>query len=244
MKKLLEEIGKAGLVIEVVNEELKIYSDGSQIDPEFLNTIKAKKNEIIKYLIQNDIGGIYENQYENILPALTAESYAISDAQRRLWILSQFEDGSVAYNMPGSISLSQDMDIESFKRSIDSTIDRHEVLRTVFKEDESGEIRQWVKNREELGFTIDYKDFRDQNNKHEQAQSYVREDSYKAFDLEKGPLLRAGLIQLADDDYIFYFNMHHIIGDGWSMEVLSKDVFSYYEAYKENKQPELKELRI
>jgi tyrocidine synthetase-3 len=171
-------------------------------------------------------------------------SYAISNAQRRLWVLSQYEGGTVAYNISGNIYLNQDIDIECFKKAIDSTIERHEILRTVFKEDVTGEVKQWILGREDLGFKIDYKDFRKAQNKEEQIQSYIREDSYKGFDLTKGPLLRAALLQVEETEYIFYFNMHHIISDGWSMEVLRKDVFSYYEAYKEKKEPVLKELRI
>ena len=101
-------------------------------------------------------------------------SYAISDAQRRLWVLSQFEGGSVAYNMPSSIELEKNIDIENFKRAIDSTIERHEILRTVFKEDETGEIRQWVIERTDLGFKIDYKDFRKIKNKEEKVKCIHR----------------------------------------------------------------------
>ncbi|MDP1880838.1 MAG: amino acid adenylation domain-containing protein, partial [Parachlamydiaceae bacterium] len=185
-----------------------------------------------------------KEEFIQIEKVANQSSYPISDAQRRLWVLSQFEESSVAYNIPGGLALNQEIDIECFKKSIDSTIERHEILRTIFKEDETGEIRQWILNKEELGFKIDYRDYRKERNKNESVQSYMSEDSYNAFDLVKGPLLRSALLQIEDHEYFFYINMHHIIGDGWSMEVLSKDVFSYYEAYKENKQPELKELRI
>ncbi|WP_242674839.1 non-ribosomal peptide synthetase, partial [Niastella populi] len=171
-------------------------------------------------------------------------SYAISDGQRRLWVLSQFEGGSAAYNIPGSIYLNQDIDIENFRRAIDATIERHEILRTVFREDESGEMRQWILERKDLGFSIDYHDFRKEAEGKEKAEAYIAADSYRAFDLAKGPLLRAALLQVTEAEYVFYFNMHHIISDGWSMEVLSKDVFKYYEAYKAGKEPGLDELRI
>ena len=117
-----------------------------------------------------------------------------------------------------------------FEKPFDSLIDRHEILRTVFREDESGEIRQWVLEGEDLGFSIDYQDFRKESNKKEKAEAYIAADAYRAFDLAKGPLLRAALLQVEEEEYIFYFNMHHIISDGWSMEVLSKDVFKYYES--------------
>ncbi|WP_133054573.1 non-ribosomal peptide synthetase, partial [Niastella populi] len=180
-------------------------------------------------------------QIEKVIPQA---GYAISDGQRRLWILSQFEGGSAAYNIPGSIYLNQDIEIEHFKRAIDATIERHEILRTVFRVDESGEIRQWVLERKDLGFTIDYRNFSKGENKQEKAAAYISADAYRAFDLAKGPLLRAALLQVEEAEYVFYFNMHHIVSDGWSMEVLSKDVLKYYEAYKTGKEPDLDELRI
>ena len=84
------------------------------------------------------------SEFVQIEKVASHAGYPISDGQRRLWVLCQFEKSSVAYNMPASIVLEKDMDLEHFKKAIDSTIDRHEILRTVFKEDETGEIRQWV----------------------------------------------------------------------------------------------------
>jgi amino acid adenylation domain-containing protein len=184
------------------------------------------------------------SEYIQIEKVAQQESYPVSDGQRRLWVLSQFEESSIAYNMPASIALEKNIDLESFKKAIDSTIERHEILRTVFKEDETGEVRQWIIDRKDSGFRVDYKDLRKTKNKEAAVELYIREDAAKAFDLAKGPLLRASLFQMGKDQYVFYFNMHHIISDGWSMEVLSKDVLSYYEAYNENKPVALKELGI
>ncbi|WP_202704553.1 condensation domain-containing protein, partial [Flavobacterium sp. UGB4466] len=106
---------------------------------------------------------IASSKREEFVPiekAIDQASYPISDAQRRLWVLSQFEGGSSAYNIPGSTYLRGIIEIENIRRAIEATIDRHEILRTVFREEESGEIRQWILEREDLGFTIDYQDFR------------------------------------------------------------------------------------
>ncbi|WP_165760183.1 condensation domain-containing protein, partial [Niastella populi] len=180
-------------------------------------------------------------QIEKVTPQA---NYSISDGQRRVWVLSQFEGGSVAHNMPGSIYLNEDIEIENFKRAIDATIDRHEILRTVFREDESGEIRQWVLESKDLGFAVGNQDYRTAANRKEKAEAWIAADAYRAFDLSKGPLLRAALLRVDEEKYVFYFNIHHIISDGWSMEVLTRDILKYYEAYKAGKAPELKELRI
>ncbi|MFT5822225.1 MAG: amino acid adenylation domain-containing protein [Crocinitomix sp.] len=171
-------------------------------------------------------------------------SYAVSDAQRRLWVLSQFGNGSIAYHMRGSKFLNHEIDIEFFKKAIDAVIKRHEILRTVFRKDENQEIRQWVLSKDELGFEIDYKDFRGESNKEDKVQAYIAEDAYKPFDLENGPLLRASLIQVQENGYVLYHNMHHIISDGWSMEVLTSDIWAYYRAFETNLHHGLAKLEI
>lgn len=240
MKELISELKSRNIHLSVEKDELVVDFDGNELPGELISKIKDNKFLLIEYL------GKYGESFDYIEIPLVSENqnYEISSAQRRLWILSQFEEGSVAYNISNSTYLNQDIDIACFKRAIDSTIERHEILRTVFKEDESGEIRQWVLNRQDLGFKLDCRDFRKQENGEGRVKEYLAEDSHKAFDLEKGPLLRAGLLQVEDKRYAFYFNIHHIISDAWSFEVLSKDVFSYYEAYKENRDPVLNPLRI
>jgi amino acid adenylation domain-containing protein/non-ribosomal peptide synthase protein (TIGR01720 family) len=239
MKDFLSKLIEKDIHIDLVEGGLSIKFPKKGIDQTMLQYIKDRKQEIIDYLNNLKAGGFVE------IPVISLQdSYPISDAQRRLWVLSQFEGGSVAYNIPGRIYLNQDIEIGSFKRAIDATIERNEILRTVFKEDESGEIRQWVLEREELGFSIDYQDLRKEANKKAKAEAYIAADAYRAFDLAKGPLLRAALLQVEEVEYVFYFNMHHIISDGWSMEVLSKDVFKYYKAYQSGKALQLKELRI
>ncbi|WP_212003977.1 non-ribosomal peptide synthetase [Chitinophaga sp. HK235] len=170
-----------------------------------------------------------------------ADHYAISPAQSRLWILSQYEEALVSYNMPGHVVLNGMYDTTLFQRAVEAVIDRHEILRTVFVMDASGEIRQQVADREIPGFEIGYEDFRGEEDK---ARAYIAADAYRPFDLEQGPLLRAALLQVSDDRYIFYYNLHHIISDGWSMKILERDVMGYYEAFKSGVAPGLPALPI
>jgi amino acid adenylation domain-containing protein len=219
-------------------ENLRIRGDLKNLTFNEKQEIINNKTKLISFL-KNSLSRI-----QTIETVKTQPFYPISDAQRRLWILSQFEGGSAAYNIPKSSYLNESFEIENFKRAIDATLDRHEILRTVFREDESGEIRQWILERKDLGFVIDYQDYRKENDRKQKADAYIAADSYRAFDLGKGPLLRTALLQVEEKGYVFYINMHHIISDGWSMEVLSKDIIKYYEAYQAGKEPELKQLRI
>jgi len=161
----------------------------------------------------------------------TSESYAVSAGQHRLWTLCQLDGGSEVYNMPFHTVLEGDYDIDCFSKAVLAVIDRHEILRTVFKLNTEGALHQYVLPFNELVFKIGYTDFREATDSLGEAMRYMDEDAYKSFDLEAGPLFRASVLRTADDAYIFYYNMHHIISDGWSMGVISKDVLAFYESF-------------
>ncbi|GGG24223.1 hypothetical protein GCM10011344_26200 [Dokdonia pacifica] len=239
MINLINKLERKNIYISLVGDKLELSYD-DEIDNEILQEIKANKEALIKFLKKYTD----TKKYEEIKAVEEQANYPLSDAQKRLWILSQFDKGSVAYNMPLDSVLDGNYDIENFKKAIDATINRHEILRTVFREDASGEIRQWVLATEELNFTIDYQDFRNEKDKKSKAAAYIQEDAVKEFDLANGPLIRASLLQTEDDQYVFYYNMHHIISDGWSMDILSRDVLAYYTSYETGTPVNLPELRI
>ncbi len=239
MKNLIEELKENNVAIALNGDHLEINFDG-QLDAELLTKLKSNKQELIALLKSYSI----ENQFSDILPLQEADHYAISNAQRRLWILGQYEDGSVAYNLPNTVELFGEYDKDIFDEAINKVVKRHEILRTIFKEDEYGEIRQWVIASEKFKFNMDFVDLRNQENGKEELFKYISQDSYKAFDLENGPLLRVSLLQLEDQHYVFYYNMHHIISDGWSMDVLINDTKSFYESLKQGVPETLPKLQI
>ena len=169
--------------------------------------------------------------------------YVVSDGQRRLWVLSQLAGGSRAYHLPGELELEGEYSVVDFERSIQKAIVRHEVLRTVFREGEGESLRQVVLAAESASmFRMSYRDF--VGVEEGEIRSYVIEESGREFDLSAGPLLRAGLIRLGGGRYIFHYTLHHIISDGWSMELLGKEVLEYYEGYARGAEVELPALRI
>ena len=179
------------------------------------------------------------------IPAIAeATYYPISDAQRRLWVLSRFEDGSAAYNMPFAVHLSGNYSIDHFKQAIFSVLERHEILRTYFREDIEGDVYQVVLPVSNTGFKITYEDFRREADSEQSTMVYIQQDSFVSFDLERGPLLRVSLLQVADSEYILYYNMHHIVSDGWSMDILSRDILAYYHFHHTGEKLSLPKLRI
>ena len=240
MEELIGRLRDNKIYISLNGEDLKVNFNGNKLPQLILKELKENKYEIIDYLKKN-LSGL---KFQKIQSQPEAKCYDLSSAQRRLWILSQFEGGNLAYNLPDIYEFEGDLDIVSFQKSFDTLIERHEVLRTVFKKDESGEIKQWIKTSEEQGFEIDYQDLRKIKNKNSKVKTLVQETIEKVFDLEQGPLLRAQLLQVEKDKYVFTNIMHHIISDGWSMGVLIKELSILYNNYIQGRENPLEALNI
>lgn len=173
-----------------------------------------------------------------------ALDYAVTTSQSRLWILSQLEGGSLAYNMPAAVKLNGDLDVQTFKESFQYLIQRHEILRTYFKNNSNGEIRQSILSFEETQFDIELKEFSHYENKNELIANYLQEVNFIPFNLEKAPLLRASLIKLNDEENVFFLSMHHIISDGWSIQILIAEIVEIYNALIQNQNIDITPLAI
>ncbi len=210
--------------------------------------VKLAIKDIFANTTIEDLSQVVDNattlSYQEIAVLPIQESYELSSAQRRLWVLSQIEEENYAYNMPGVYELNGKLDVHAFKHAFDQLIARHESLRTVFKQDDDGTIKQWVLAEDAHNFTFNYQDVRSNNNQEETIKRLVKEESQYVFDLEFDALLRATLIQQSTDSYVFVFVMHHIISDGWSMNILVRDLFTYYNGFVNNTTAPLPHLRI
>lgn len=238
-KEIISELRAANIKLVLKDKNIEVLSLGNKILPAQIQLIKEHKEALITYLMSLDV------EQNTIQPAPKAESYPLSDAQKRIWLVSQYYKDTGVYNMPYFMNLEGDYNIEVLKKSIHALLERHEILRTIFKEDDNGDIKQWILPKKDIAFSIEYKDYQNQENTEALVRKYVEEDSYKNFDLENGPLLRVTIIQTEAEKYLLYYNIHHIISDDWSMEVVvSRDVQAYYNAFLNETDVNLPELTI
>ncbi|MCB2378361.1 condensation domain-containing protein, partial [Hymenobacter sp. BT635] len=182
--------------------------------------------------------------FATIPPAPVQPDYALSDGQRRLWFLSQSEDNALTYNIPSVLELTGELNTDLFARAIESVIARHEILRTVFRESAAGEPRQHILSAQAIGFSLRVTDLSAFPDAEVQVRALVQQDMAQPFDLSRGPLLRASLFQLAAGRHVFYYNMHHIVSDGWSMQLLTRDVLTSYMALVQGQEAPLAPLAI
>ncbi len=166
------------------------------------------------------IAGEERAAYHELAPARQLDRYPLSFAQKRMYLVSQLEHDSVAYNMPSAVIVEGALELERLEEAFRQMIRRHEALRTEFMMTDQGLVQQI---REETSFALERIEA---NPDGEQAAigAFVR-----PFNLAQAPLLRAGVIKRGRDEHILLLDMHHIISDGVSIGVFTEDLLAFYE---------------
>jgi acyl carrier protein len=175
-----------------------------------------------------------------ILRSPLASDYPLSHAQQRLWLDHQAA-GQQNYNMPEALLFETHLDRDQLQRVFITIIERHEILRTAFLVI-NGELRQRVLDR--LDFRIDEIDLTDASQNLGLVQAFIDKQACTPFDLEVPPLFRVTLIRGPDGRQTAVMVMHHIVGDGWSHDVLHREIATLYKAFQQGLPDPLPPLRI
>jgi amino acid adenylation domain-containing protein len=156
----------------------------------------------------------------------------LSFGQQRLWFLDQLEPGSVAYNMPSAVRLKGPLDPAALAAGLGEVTRRHEALRTVFHLPE-GEDEPAQRILPAAPIPLRRVDLRALPPEARDAESrrLAAAESRRPFDLARGPLLRALLLRLAEEEHVLVLVLHHIVGDGWSMGILIQEMAALYGAF-------------
>ncbi|MCK4261028.1 MAG: amino acid adenylation domain-containing protein, partial [Halanaerobiales bacterium] len=227
----IEKIGINDDFFELGGHSLKATILIGKIHKEF--NVEVSLREIFKTPtikeISNYIQSASKTLYQTIEKVDSADYYEASSAQKRMYMLQQFDLSSTSYNMPGMLQIEGRLNLERVEKVFDELIRRHETLRTSFETIEE-KIVQRV--NETVVFGVEYIE------KSDKDIDKIIKEFVSTFDLSKAPLFRVSVIELEKDKYILMFDMHHIISDGVSMGILVNEFASLYEGQ------ELDKLRI
>ncbi|MFI6093789.1 amino acid adenylation domain-containing protein [Streptomyces sp. NPDC051218] len=174
-------------------------------------------------------------------PYLAGEPEPLSPGQRRLWFLSQLLGDSPAYNVYLTLRFRGELDRAALGQALSELVRRHEVLRTVFRDLGGEPVSQVVPPTQ---IDLELIDIRDEDVDEAVVESVVRELIRRPIHLDGPGLNRYSLIRLAEDDHVFVWSTHHIVADGESLGVFSRDLGEYYEAVVQGREPRLSELPL
>jgi amino acid adenylation domain-containing protein/FkbH-like protein len=167
----------------------------------------------------------------------------LSFAQQRLWFLDQLEPNSPLYNVPTVVRMSGTLKVDALWHALDQIVIRHESLRTRFV-DNDGNPAQIVDPDLRLDFKFTDLTSDTTGPTESAAQSLVRAEVNRPFDLKSGPLIRATLIRVRADEHWFILNVHHIVSDEWSLRIFFQELGESYAAWLQGRNPTLPQLPI
>ena len=166
----------------------------------------------------------------------------LSFAQDRLWFLEQLEPGSGVYGICRASRLIGDLNVPALDASLNEIVRRHEVLRSAFRETDGRPLQVTLPAPELALSLIDLRGPPAPDG--DEVLRWVREEAARPLDLRGGLLLRGSLLRVGDATHILTLTTHHIVSDAWSMGILTRELWSLYEAYAAGKKTRLKDLPI
>ena len=167
----------------------------------------------------------------------------LSLAQQRLWFLHQLDPGNDPYYLPFYYRLTGPLDVAALERGLNEVIRRHEILRTVFRERDSKVVQSVLPSFDLALPKFDLSQL-SKTQADQEAQCLVDAEAARPFNLEQGPLLRAMLLRKSDEEHGLSLIIHHIVMDGWSIDIFMGELIVLYGAFSANEPSPLADLPL
>ncbi|KAA6459460.1 amino acid adenylation domain-containing protein [Bacillus cereus] len=215
-------IGTQDNFFELGGHSLKATSLSAQIHKRL--EIEIPLRRLFDYPTIKELANYLQNKnkdiFNGILPVPLQETYEVSSAQKRLFLIQELDTTNTSYNMPGILEITGYLDKERFENTLKRLVERHDSLRTSFEIIE-GNLVQRI--HPDVKMEILYEEGTVAQ-KEQIIHSFLQ-----PFNLKEAPLLRVKLVQFGSEEYLLLFDMHHIISDGVSMEIFVKEFGQLYQ---------------
>ncbi|UHA72710.1 non-ribosomal peptide synthetase [Paenibacillus sp. 481] len=215
-------IGTSDSFFERGGHSLKAIMLMSRIQKQFHVDIPLRlilQHPTIKSMASLILNGT-EQEQDVIAAASPMEYYPASSAQKRMYMVSQFQEVGTSYNIPYLTHIRGPLDIERLRQAVSKLTDRHESLRTSFML-LNNEIVQQIHDQVDVPFTVILCT-------REEVASYSS-TFIRPFVLQQAPLLRVELLQLAEEEFVLMIDVHHIVSDGISSQILIRELQQLYD---------------
>ncbi len=178
-----------------------------------------------------------------IAPRANRDSAVVSFAQERLWFLDQLGENRALYNVPRALRLQGPLNIMALQNAFNEIVRRHEPFRTRFK-NVAGTLRQTISDDLQIALTLTDLSGERADQKEAKIKQLAQIEAALPFDLATGPLIRAGLLRLAEQEHVLLLTTHHIVSDAWSAGILFQELGALYNAFASNHPVSLAPLAI
>jgi amino acid adenylation domain-containing protein len=232
------------------NLDVKVWAEGdklryrapeSALSPSLRTELAERKPEILRVLSELEKGA--RPARPSLRPIARDSEAPLSFSQQRLWLLDRMEPGNAFYNESAVVRLRGRLDVPALERTISEIVRRHEALRTIFPAIDGRPI-QVIQPAYFLSLSIDDLGALPEGEREDRIRRLIKAEVRRPFDLEKGPLIRAGLLRSSADEYTLVVTLHHIICDRWSMGALIREVGLLYQSFVSGDRSPLPELPV
>lgn len=246
IKNLVSKALDAGILLSAREGRLIFEVTGDPLSDGLRDELRQHKDALIAYLESLGASAARASGAAS-MPAIgkqsrTGNRAALSYAQQRLWFIDAM-GGSSQYNMPSAYRLEGELDRAAFGRAFREVVQRHEVLRTNFVE-EDGSVYQLIHDAIDLPLVETDLSTLPAAQREPEVRRILDQDAVTPYDLERSSLIRIHLLVLGPQEHVAIINMHHIVSDGWSMDVLMREFATLYTAYRNGTPAVLEPLAI
>jgi amino acid adenylation domain-containing protein len=243
-------VSVADLVSHLRNLDIRLSAEGERVRvnaPKGVLTeslraqIVERKQELLQFLSH------YEQSTASIpppvIPRSITEPAPLSFAQERLWFLEQLEPASAVYNICRASRILGKLNPSAIESSLNEIVRRHKVLRSSIRVADGRPV-QVVQPPFELNLSVMDLHATSDVEREPEIRQRIQQAAESPFDFAAGRFLRAHVLRVADDEHVLILATHHIVSDAWSMGILTRELWSLYEAYAEGKSSQLEEVQI
>lgn len=215
----VSDLHRRGVSLAAENGTLRATATKGVIGPTLAAQIRSRKEDIIRYL--------NENESSSIAPVKRSAPLPLGFVQQRMWVHNQLEPDTVLYNLPAAWRFTDQLDLEAFSLAFNAVLARHEVLRVSIRGD-GGEPTQTFVSRRDGRLKIEDLSSLSATDKENALVARLHALRDERIDLETGLPFRVALIRLAHDEHVFFFMPHHVVWDGWSFDIFLRDLDELY----------------
>ena len=222
---LLSRLRSHNIRLWAENDQIRYSAPKGEITEDLLAEIRENKAEILNLINNTE----RLRRTASLLPVARTDTLRLSFAQERLWLLYHLFPEIPVYNVSHIMRLAGVMDVPALQKSLQALIDRHETLRTCFPMIDDKPVQVIRGDCPVPLLEHNLKDLPDAE-RETAADKVINEEILRPFDLTHGPVIRAALLRIADQDHILVITLHHIVTDGWSRGIIQRDLAALYNA--------------